>query len=173
MAHFSSGDQKSISRMHDSLALDPWLITCPDARSWFQHCTSACIPTLLSLAQRGLVDDMYSAAHSTLHRCASSCFGARKSDESKYCRYECVDSSLPDTTEGSEVGKHQVHHARLAKRRWTSCTRKSAGCIEGTILAKRRGSLRAPHHADPEVCHETCHHGRPPGLAWKTCRRSK
>ena len=77
--HFSSGDQKSITNLHDSLALDPWLINCPDARSWFQHYTSACIPTLLSLAQRGLVDDMYSAAHSALHRCASSCFGARKS----------------------------------------------------------------------------------------------
>ena len=77
--HFSSGDQKSTSRMHDSLALDPWLINCPDARSWFQHCTSACIPTLLSLAQRGLVDDMYSVAHSALHRCATSCFGAQKS----------------------------------------------------------------------------------------------
>ena len=31
--HFSSGDQKSISRKHDSLVLDPWLINCPDARS--------------------------------------------------------------------------------------------------------------------------------------------
>ena len=76
--HFSSGDQKSISRKHDSLVLDPWLINCPDARSWFQHYTSACIPTLLSLAQRGLVDEMYSVAHSALHRCATSCFGTQK-----------------------------------------------------------------------------------------------
>ena len=77
--HISAPETKrTISRMHDSLALDPW-INCPDARSWFQHYTSACIPTLLSLAQRGLVDDMYSAAHSELHRCASFCFGARKS----------------------------------------------------------------------------------------------
>ena len=37
---FSPGDQKSISRKHDSWVLDPWLINCPDARSWFQHCTS-------------------------------------------------------------------------------------------------------------------------------------
>ena len=45
--HFSSGDQKSISRMDDSLALDPWLINCPDARSCssttplpvFLHCS--------------------------------------------------------------------------------------------------------------------------------------
>ena len=53
------------------LALDPWLINCPDARSWFQHYTS--------LAQRGLVDDMYSVAHSALHRWATSCFSAQKS----------------------------------------------------------------------------------------------
>ena len=77
--HVSSGDQKSISRLHDSLALDPWLINCPDAWSWFQHYTSACMPTLRSLAQRGLVDDMYSVARSALHRCATSCFGAQKS----------------------------------------------------------------------------------------------
>ena len=76
--HFSSGDQKSTSRKHDLLVLDPWLINCPDARSWFQHYTSACIPTLLSLAQRGLVDEMYSVAHSALHRCATSCFGDQK-----------------------------------------------------------------------------------------------
>ena len=72
-------DQKSISRKHDSLALNPLLMNCPDARSWFQHYNSACIPTMLSLAQRGLVDDMYSVAHSALHRCATSCFGAQKS----------------------------------------------------------------------------------------------
>ena len=77
--HISAPEiKKSISRMHDSLALDPWLINCPVARSWFQHYTSACIPTLFSLAQRGLVDDMYSVAHSALHRCATSCFGSQK-----------------------------------------------------------------------------------------------
>ena len=68
-----------MSRKHDSVALHPWLINCPDARSWFQHYTSACIRTLLSLAQRGLVDDMYSVAHSALHQCATSYFGAQKS----------------------------------------------------------------------------------------------
>ena len=75
---FSPGDQKSISRMNDSSVLDPWLINCPDARSWFRHYTFACIPKLLSLAQHRLVDDMCSAAHSVLHQCVSVCFGARK-----------------------------------------------------------------------------------------------
>ena len=69
--------------------------------------------------------------------------------------YECVDRACQTPAaqiqEGSQVGKRQVHHARLAKRHCTNCTRKSAGCIEGKILAKRRGSLCTPHHADPEV----------------------
>ena len=79
-------------------------------------------------------------------------------DESKNCCDVCVDRAYQTPAaqiqEGSQVGKRQLHHARLAKRHWTNCTGKSAGCIEGTILAKRRGSLRTPH-------------GRPPGLAWK------
>ena len=94
---------------------------------WFQHYTSACIPTLLSLAQRGLVDEMWSTPAAQIQ-------------------------------ESSQVGKRHVHHARLEERHWTICSRKSAGCIEGTFLAKRCGSLRTPHHADTEVSHETCHH---------------
>ena len=35
--------------------------------------------TLFSLAQRGLSDEMFSTAHSTLHQCASFCFGVQKS----------------------------------------------------------------------------------------------
>ena len=164
-------DQKSISRKHDSLALNPLLMNCPDARSWFQHYTSACIPTLLSLAQRGLVDDMYSVAHSALHRVCNILFwcpeigskaGEKTLDESGNCCYECVErprqTPAAQIQESSQVGEHQVHHARLEKRHWSNSIRKSAGCIEGTILAKRRGSLRTPHHADPDVSHETCHH---------------
>ena len=47
----------------------------------YRECTTRWpwIQGLLSLAQRGLVDDMYSVAHSALHRCATSCFGAQKS----------------------------------------------------------------------------------------------
>ena len=51
--HFSSGDRKSISRMNDSSVLDPRLTNCPDARRWFQHYTSACIPALPGTAWVG------------------------------------------------------------------------------------------------------------------------
>ena len=180
--HFSSGDQKSISRMHDSLALDPWLINCPDARSWFQHYTSACIPTLLSLAQRGLVDDMYSVAHSALHRCATSCFGAQKSAPKP--RKPWTSQRIVAMSGWTGPARHQLHRFRkVLKLVNAKCImlawRNDIGQIApGRVLDAvrerflQRGALLT-HHADPEVSHETCHHGRPPGLAWKTCLRSE
>ena len=57
----------------------PRLQSNAEAQRWLQHYSSACIPKLVSLAQRGLIDEMYSTAHSTLYQCASFCFGMQKS----------------------------------------------------------------------------------------------
>ena len=123
---------------NDSPVLDPWLINSPDARSWFQHCTSASILKLLSW--HSVVWWMTCTVLRTA-RCigvSHSVSVLRKSskaektlDESTDCCNECVIRACQTPTtqieEGSQVGKHKVFHARLAKRYWSNQIGKSAG----------------------------------------------
>ena len=92
---FSSGDQKSLSRKHDSLALDPWLINCPDARSWFQHYTSACfLPGTAWVGGRRVqrCAQRVASVRNILFWCPEIGSKAEKTlDESNNCCYECVD----------------------------------------------------------------------------------
>ena len=168
--------------MHDSVALDPWLINCPGAVPALHLClySYTALPGPAWVGGRHVQLDAQRVApvRNILFWCSEIGSKAEKTlDESMNCCFECVDrprqTPAAQIEESSQVGKRQVHHARLEERHRSNSTRQSAGCIEGTILAKRCGSLRTPHHADPEVSHETCHHGRPPGLAGKTCRRSE
>ena len=128
--HFSSSEKNSVSKTNDTPVLDPWLLNNPDARRLLQHHTSACIPELLSLAQRGVVGGMHSTAHSTLRWCSSFCFGElpsrRNLDESTDCCNECV---------------HGAYQTPVAQtRKDLSWQTRSASCLPGeTFLVKLLG----------------------------------
>ena len=85
-----------------TLVVDPGLQSNAEAQRWFQHYTPACIPKLFSLAQRGLIDEMYSTAHSTLHQCASFLF---------WCAEVSSKPKKPWTSQQTAAQTHSVREA--------------------------------------------------------------
>ena len=86
-----------------------------EAQRWFQHHTSACSPKLFSLAQRGLIDEMYSTAHSTCHQCASFCFGLQKSAPKPKKPWTSQQTVAMSIWKGT--ARHQLHKQRLILKR--------------------------------------------------------
>ena len=98
-----------------TLVVDPRLLSNAEAHRWFQHCTSACIPKLFSLAQRGLIEKVYSTAHSTLHQCASFCFGMQKSAPKPKKPWTSQQTAAMSCWTGT--ARHRLHKHRLNLKR--------------------------------------------------------
>ena len=167
--HFCTDGAKHDVVGNATLVVDPRLPSNAEAQRWFQHYTSACIPKLFSLAQRGLNDDMYSTAHSTLHQCASVLVCRSQLPSQTNCgrvdelRRWASGQALLDTS----CTKHRLTLKRADKKTCSGgldelrrsircgwCTRSN----KRTLPAKRCGGMRAPHAEGPKDSHEAGYH---------------